>query len=234
MFCGPNEHCMLINYEAKCLCGPGFTGSHSGCVDIDECLGSPCASGAICKNEPGGFSCQCPRGATGDPFRTGCSKAELPFSCSASKPCPDGEQCVADEFLGTNVCICVQGYVRDAASGKCRDVNECLELRDHPACGLNAVCKNLPGSYECQCPPGFNGNPFTGCVECNTPECKCQPPYKLVDGNCILSGCSKGEKCPAGAECITISGGVSYCACPKGTETFKCFFKEASFSELSI
>lgn len=219
VFCGPNEHCMLINYEAKCLCAPGYTGTHSGCVDIDECAGNPCASGAICKNEPGSFSCQCPGGATGDPFRTGCSKSEVPFSCSASKPCPNGEQCVADEFLGSNVCICVQGYVRDSNTGKCRDVNECLELRDHPACGLNAVCKNLPGSYECQCPPGFNGNPFTDCVECNTPECKCQPPYKLVNGNCILSGCSKGEACPDGAECITISGGVSYCACPKGSKT---------------
>jgi hypothetical protein len=32
----------------------------------------------------------------------------------------------------------------------------------------------------------------------------------------VLAGCSKGEPCPAGAECITIAGGVSYCACPKG------------------
>lgn len=40
-----------------------------------------------------------------------------------------------------------------------------------------------------------------------------------MDGNCVLSGCSKGETCPPGAECITISGGVSYCACPKGFRT---------------
>lgn len=35
----------------------------------------------------------------------------------------------------------------------------------------------------------------------------------------MLAGCSKGEKCPSGAECITIAGGVSYCACPKGYTT---------------
>ena len=56
-------------------------------------------------------------------------------------------------------------------------------------------------------------------TECNSIECQCQPPYKIVDGKCILADCSKGEKCPAGAECIKISGGVSYCACPKGYGT---------------
>lgn len=34
-----------------------------------------------------------------------------------------------------------------------------------------------------------------------------------------MAGCSKGEPCPSGAECITIAGGVSYCACPKGFRT---------------
>lgn len=53
-------------------------------------------------------------------------------------------------------------------------------------------------------------------TECNTLECQCQPPYHIVNGNCVLSGCGKGGKCPSGAECITITGGVSYCACPKG------------------
>lgn len=52
--------------------------------------------------------------------------------------------------------------------------------------------------------------------ECSTLECQCQAPYQIVNGNCVLAGCSKGEPCPAGAECITIAGGVSYCACPKG------------------
>lgn len=53
-------------------------------------------------------------------------------------------------------------------------------------------------------------------AECNTLECKCRAPYQIVNGNCVLAGCSDKEKCPKGAECITITGGVSYCACPKG------------------
>jgi hypothetical protein len=38
----------------------------------------------------------------------------------------------------------------------------------------------------------------------------------VVNGDCVLASCSKKEKCPLGAECITIAGGVSYCACHKG------------------
>lgn len=154
---------MIINDEFKCLCANGYTGTANGCVDIDECAGNPCAAGAVCKNEPGSFSCQCPGGASGDPYRSGCLKTTNPYTCSDTKPCPSSEQCVHDEFTGNNVCICTQGYTRDSQTNKCRDINECTEQRDHPTCGLNALCKNLPGSYECQCPPGFNGNPYTQC-----------------------------------------------------------------------
>ncbi|MCP6606271.1 calcium-binding EGF-like domain-containing protein, partial [Klebsiella pneumoniae] len=90
-------------------------------------------------------------------------KADKPYSCSETKPCPTGEQCIHDEFSLENVCICPEHYTRDSDTGKCRDIDECTEQRDHPACGLNAICKNLPGSYECLCPPGFNGNPFSLC-----------------------------------------------------------------------
>lgn len=45
---------------------------------------------------------------------------------------------------------------------------------------------------------------------------RCQPPYELKDGNCALASCGPDNSCPQGAECVTITGGVSYCACPKG------------------
>ena len=37
------------------------------------------------------------------------------------------------------------------------DINECLEP---DACGLNAICQNLPGNYTCGCLQGFEGNPY--------------------------------------------------------------------------
>lgn len=220
--CGPNAHCMILNDIATCLCSNGFTGKpgvKSGCTDIDECAVNPCPPGAVCNNEAGSFSCQCPSGTTGDPYNGGCKESAVPHVCGPNSPCPAGEQCVKDEFVGSNVCICQQRYTRDPETGKCRDVNECLEHRDKPPCGVNAICKNLPGSYDCQCLPGFHGNPFTLCEECNSIECQCQPPYKIVNDKCMLAGCSGGEPCPKGAECITIAGGVSYCACPKGYST---------------
>lgn len=75
--CGPNAQCMLLNNEAKCLCRTGYTGTPGGCVDIDECQVGPCPVGAVCNNEPGSYSCQCPGGATGDPYKDGCSQLKV-------------------------------------------------------------------------------------------------------------------------------------------------------------
>lgn len=220
MSCGPNAHCMIVNRVAQCLCSEGFAGGPlGGCIDINECAGNACPSGAVCTNTPGSYTCQCPGGTSGDPYKGGCAKTGVVISCSESQPCPIGENCISDSYSGTSVCICRQGYMRDAPTGQCVDVDECGDVHGKIACGVNAICKNLPGSYECQCPPNFNGNPYSLCEECNTPECQCQPPYRFVGGNCILAGCSDGGKCPPGAECISISGGVSYCACPKGYRT---------------
>jgi hypothetical protein len=45
----------------------------------------------------------------------------------------------------------------------CRDVDECT-LGELPVCGFGAFCKNLPGSFACECPTGYNGNPLEECV----------------------------------------------------------------------
>lgn len=154
---------MLLNKDAKCLCLPGYTGSSTGCIDINECIANPCPIGAICNNEPGTYSCQCPGGTAGDPYGDGCSQLKVPESCGPNLPCPGSEMCVRDNGSGHTVCICQQGFKRDPDTGKCKDINECSENKDKLPCGINAVCKNLPGSYECQCPLGFSGNPFVLC-----------------------------------------------------------------------
>lgn len=223
IFCGPNSNCMIVNQDAKCLCAPGFVGSADrigGCVDDDECKRTPsvCPEGSICINNLGSYTCQCPGGVSGDPFNGGCTRSDIVLTCDEQNPCAPEENCIVDNYLGKNVCVCRQGFIRDQVTNKCVDIDECANI-DKPACGMNSLCKNLPGSYECFCPPNFFGNPYSICEECTSAECQCKAPYKFVGGNCILAGCQDGGKCPKGAECISIAGGVSYCACPKGYRT---------------
>lgn len=147
------------------MCAHGYNGSPGttlGCSDINECSNNPCGFGAVCKNEPGSYMCECPNGFDVNPSREGCVEVKSP-GCDASSPCPQGESCVRDEQLKENVCICQNGFVRDQSSSVCRDMNECIENNGQPTCGIRAICKNVPGSYECSCPPTMVGNPFSEC-----------------------------------------------------------------------
>jgi len=213
--CFPNSQCLVDTTSGApiCQCLPGFqlSPSRRSCVDVDECLGKPCGPGAVCQNSVGSFTCKCPSGASGDPYQS-CSASAAVKVCDSDGGCGHGETCVAGS------CICRLGF-RQSAKGVCVDVNECLEGNGVTAgyvCGLNAFCKNLPGSYECECPDGFSGNPFIGCKKCVGAACGCTPPSQLINGQCQLSGCSGPTDCPAPATCVRIAGGVSYCACPAG------------------
>ncbi|XP_036158653.1 adhesion G protein-coupled receptor E3 isoform X4 [Myotis myotis] len=74
----------------------------------------------------------------------------------ACPPCPQNAVCVD----GTN-CTCNSGYT--SQSGKkyftypleiCQDTDECKPPIS-VYCGLNAECQNVPGSFYCQCEPGY-------------------------------------------------------------------------------
>ncbi len=67
--CGVNAKCTPSD-PPKCMCEPGHTGNPTlGCSDIDECRDNPCAPGAQCINENGGFKCRCPSGLLGDAYQ---------------------------------------------------------------------------------------------------------------------------------------------------------------------
>lgn len=74
------------------------------------------------------------------------------------------------------------------------DIDECANPK---ACGANAICHNTPGNYTCECPRGFVGNPFDGCVDQNE--------------------CENPNACAPGALCANVVGGRE-CYCPPGFE----------------
>ncbi len=223
IYCGPNAECMLINGRPKCMCVTGYTGrpnNVAGCVDVNECLGNPCGKGALCRNEPGKFTCECPSNTEGNPYTGECKQLKAP-GCSPTNPCPAGAECIVEQATGNNVCVCRRGFVRDPATNLCQDIDECSALGNRAPCGFNALCRNQIGSYSCECPPGFVGNPFSSCQECSTAECACLPPSKFIDGNCVLANCSIYKPCPTGAECVKLRDGQTYCSCPQGYHTLR-------------
>ena len=208
--CFPNAQCFVQDAVPMCRCLPGFQllPVRRACIDIDECKALPCGEGAICENSVGTFKCKCPSGTSGDPAIK-CTGTTIK-QCSSDANCRTGETCI------TGKCVCRRGFDLNPSTGKCEDINECLTTA-RPVCGVDAVCKNLPGSYECECPDGFSGNPFSRCDKCSeNGVCSCQPPYKLIGDECRLAGCSSDSDCSSKAQCVKIAGGVSYCACPQG------------------
>lgn len=53
----------------NCGCPKGFrkSGYRGECVDVNECLDSPCVSNLNCINTPGGYQCICANGQIYDP-----------------------------------------------------------------------------------------------------------------------------------------------------------------------
>lgn len=73
--------------------------------DVDECLVSPCGSGAVCANTAGSYRCECPdkylpRGSAD----IGCDRAAVDVSCRADDECTDNAGCAQ------GACRCRAGY----------------------------------------------------------------------------------------------------------------------------
>lgn len=164
---------------------------------------------ATCVNTIGSYECRCPKGYE--------YNSEL-RACSDQNEClqPDAHLC--DESLGeecVNVpggykCRCKTGYRTVPRTSQanyrrlsapppfwegqsqCIDVDECAEGID----GCTYQCRNTIGSYECDCPPGYEvaHDDHRQCVD--------------ID-ECQLS------VCPDHTPCINLPG-TYICGCPPG------------------
>ncbi|CAJ0958373.1 unnamed protein product [Ranitomeya imitator] len=79
-------------------------------------------------------------------------------------------------------CVCASGYYGDGRD--CTDVNECESGVAN--CGRNTQCLNLPGSYKCECQPGY---------EFSADGQNCVPSFDTLDHQLLLTMlCSIGLK----------------------------------------
>ncbi|XP_023373793.1 CD97 antigen isoform X1 [Otolemur garnettii] len=112
---------------------------------------------------------------------------------------------------GSYYCACIPGFgltsgakrFQNKSENTCQDVDECQQ--SPRVCKSHGICRNTPGSYTCQCLPGFvlkpedpklctdvnectsGQNPCHNSTHClnkvGTYECRCRPGWKPIPGS---------------------------------------------------
>uniref|UniRef100_A0A8C5BTL1 Nidogen 2 n=1 Tax=Gadus morhua TaxID=8049 RepID=A0A8C5BTL1_GADMO len=153
--CDTSAQCLPEEGQSyRCECATGYQGDGHYCYDVDECAEglAPCGPGADCVNLPGSHRCQCHFGY------------EFSF---------DGRSCV-----GTWCTSVAAIHGENSFSLKilpsyplfCSHVDECQSS----PCHADAGCSNGPGSFRCQCRPGFHGDGFQCSPHAPRPESVCE------------------------------------------------------------
>ncbi|CEM01908.1 unnamed protein product [Vitrella brassicaformis CCMP3155] len=118
-----------------------------------------CGDDATCANTVGEYSCVC--GRKGFRHNELTMKCEDVDECAEKKDVCSGGICTNTE--GGYQCLCDTGYRPSTDGTQCIDINECNETlaegqqqRPGSVCPPPLLgCRNLPGRYTCECPPGF-------------------------------------------------------------------------------
>lgn len=99
--CGSNEDCVYTGDKTGfCVCPHGYELLPYGeCRAIRLCEeNNPCATGAVCKDNPGSYECVCPVDTIGDPYVKGCQPI---VGCTTDHDCPSDRECDTSKQ-----CIC--------------------------------------------------------------------------------------------------------------------------------
>ncbi|GMI78370.1 wall-associated kinase 2 [Hibiscus trionum] len=114
---------------------------------------------------------------------TSCNEAEkdtMNFGCKENSNCNDSEN------NSGYFCKCYEGYNGNPyLSNGCKDINECETMSP---CNGTASCINLPGTYNCSCPVGYEGDGRkngTGCSLPNKGQSKRSPLIDVALGTSI-------------------------------------------------
>ena len=132
-----SPYCKAGSCNAECS---GGTGEIPPVADCDKL--------AKCTNTPGSYTCECPKGYSGDGT-----------TCTEIDECKEGtagcdKNAVCENTPGSFKCTCKAGYKGDGTT--CTLDDECLAgVAD---CDTNAACTNTPDSYTCKCNKGYTGD----------------------------------------------------------------------------
>eukprot|EP00057_Strongylocentrotus_purpuratus_P027921 XP_011682395.1 PREDICTED: uncharacterized protein LOC583016 isoform X2 [Strongylocentrotus purpuratus] len=197
-------------------------------LDYDECEEGVdnCHENSGCSNTPGGYTCQCDIGYSGDGFTC----ADIDECTANDHGCDINADCVNTD--GSYECQCQNGY--SGGGFTCEDINECDTGSSD--CHLLAECSNTIGSYTCTCRPGFmgDGTQCSNIDECTTDEngcdinadcvdsdgafeCRCRNGYSGNGETCTDNNeCTSGDdNCDENADCINTDGSF-VCQCLTG------------------
>ncbi|XP_064644022.1 uncharacterized protein LOC135497923 isoform X2 [Lineus longissimus] len=201
--CVASSTCKNTVGSYTCTCNTGYSGSgKSKCNDIDECttadvnLKDKCTQN--CTNTIGSYTCNCATGFTLDVGDKLTCKATTPCTTNSGKgTCTVDANTACVQINSAETCVCVMdGYALNTAETKCEDIDECKLTGTDAKCksDVNSVCKNTPGSYQCECKTGYDGIP------------KCRD----ID-ECL----NKKDNCDANAHCTNTDGSFK-CTCKTG------------------
>lgn len=157
-----------------------------------------CGNGAQCLAQNHQAVCICPTGTQGNPFIS-C----ITGHCQYNEDCADHEAC-------------------DRLNRVCRPV--C----DQETCALNAICVGRRHQPQCECRPGYQGNPHVQCdIPVKTPKPQCiqdaDCPSKLacINERCA-DPCATPHVCTPQQTCTvldTLPKRAMACKCPGDTVT---------------
>ncbi|OQR68721.1 latent-transforming growth factor beta-binding protein 4-like [Tropilaelaps mercedesae] len=212
--CNVDEECINTIGSFRCArklsipCSEGLRASADGrtCEDLDECkegLHGCDLHTEECYNEYRTFRCICKRGFVRDRWDS-CVEPQQPSACPP-------------------------GYLHNGHY--CEDIDECALVTQNKRRICEHTCVNIPGSFRCDCPNGFEPDPRSPAKCIDVDECK----RGHCRGHCINEIGSYRCSCPSGfvmgdrSRCIDVDecrAGLHNCSATDGQ---MCFNVEGGF-----
>ncbi|XP_076437418.1 uncharacterized protein LOC143276674 [Babylonia areolata] len=196
--------CQVTVGAAECYCPRGFKLGTDGssCIDINECESvATNLCNQTCTNTNGSYTCACAVGFTLDNNQrdcTVCDEYHWGDDCANDCNCSplNTERC--DPVTG---CVCNSGWLGATCD---QDRDDC----ESSPCPVSSECVNLPGSFRCDCPNGYEHvemmDPCTDENECNENPCDqtCNNTVGSYVCSCGDGFVAVGDKCNDIDECL--------------------------------